>query len=351
MPKPRSAGVVLLASLAVFALGASGAGAAARVGRTAHAARPGGLVQAGNSKTTCIYATLGSQMRAAERATGVTYRCVEVFNTGDPNWVTWASPWLTQSQFGYTRWVAADSTRRTIILTQNLVPNNVAKLANWRSKGASGAYDTYVRRLARNLVSAGLGYAVVRLGPEMNGPWESDWIGSTVTQERQWALYFARIVRIMRAVPGAHFLFDWNVNAGYQNIPLARYYPGDAYVDIVGIDAYDESPIPRPPVGSSARWRTLTTEPLGLLEIYNFARAHHKPASIPEWGTVSTYGDDGAYVAAMAQFVKTHVVAYESWFDAGHDHILQLDPVAAPKTLGAYVSGFGPRSLIGRYQR
>ena len=45
----------------------------------------------------------------------------------------------------------------------------------------------------------------------------------------------------MRGVPASHLLFDWNVNANYRNIPLADFYPGDSYVDIIGIDAYDEA--------------------------------------------------------------------------------------------------------------
>ena len=35
------------------------------------------------------------------------------------------------------------------------------------------------------------------------------------------------------SVSSAHFLFDWNVNARYRDIPLADYYPGNAYVDMV----------------------------------------------------------------------------------------------------------------------
>ena len=76
------------------------------------------------------------------------------------------------------------------------------------------------------MVKAGFGYSVIRLGHEMNGSWYIDDIGNTPTQWRQWAEYFAQIVKTMRAVPGAHFLFDWNVNARYRDIPLAAFIPG-----------------------------------------------------------------------------------------------------------------------------
>ncbi len=337
--------VLAFAAALALALLPGSASAAAR------STRPPGLVQAGNSKTTCIYAPLGAPMRQAMAATGIHFQCVEVFATEDPSWRAWTRPWVIAPQYGYTRWLAADPTGRTVILTINLVPDNVAKSPTWRAVGASGAYDAYARALARNLVAAGFGSSVIRLGPEMNGPWEADWIGTTPAQWGAWAAYFARIVRSMRSVPGAHFLFDWNVNAGYKVIPLASFYPGNAYVDIVGIDAYDESPITLPPVGSPSRWTVLTTEPLGLDEIYAFARAHGKPASLPEWGTISIHGDDGAYVENMGRFVATHVVAYQAWYDVGDNNILPLNAKQAPRSLAAYVAAFGPRSPVARYQQ
>ena len=73
----------------------------------------------------------------------------------------------------------------------------------------------------------------------MNGTWYHDSLGNDPAQYGDWSAYWARIVKVMRSVSGAHFLFDWNVNAGYRNIPLASYYPGDSVVDVIGIDIYD----------------------------------------------------------------------------------------------------------------
>ncbi|HVC24875.1 MAG TPA: glycosyl hydrolase, partial [Acidimicrobiales bacterium] len=259
--------------------------------------------------------------------------------------------WVTQRPYGFAEWLAADPTRRTIVITQNLVPDDVATTPDWRALGASGAYNRYARELARTLVRTGFGYSVVRLGAEMNGPWETDWVGNGITNQREWARYFAQIVRTMRSVKGAHFLFDWNVNAAYEDIPLANYYPGNRYVDIVGADAYDEAPIPLPPVGSPSRWPTLVSQPVGLDSIYAFAARHHKPLSVPEWATLAQSGDDGQYVTRMGQFILTHDVAYQSWFDNGDNGISPLDAAVAPRSLAAYVAYFGPRSRIARFQR
>jgi hypothetical protein len=338
--------------VAVLATCAMSAPAAASTSRSdPGATRPVALVQAANSKTSCVYVPLGAPLQRVERLTGVDFNCLETFGTTTTDWANWESPWVTNAQYGYSSWVAASPTTRTLVLTLNLVPDNVAKTPNWRALGAAGRFNSHARVLARNLVAAGLGDSVIRLGPEMNGPWEVDWIGTTPAQWRQWAVYFGRIVRTMRSVPGAHFLFDWNVNANYEDLPLAGYYPGNSVVDIVGVDAYDEASIKLPSVGSPLRFSTLLSEPLGLAEVYRFAVQHHKPLSIPEWGTLSTNGDDGPYVAGIGHFVGTHDVAYECWFDAGHNNILTLDPAQAPKSFAAYRAYFGPASTIARYQR
>jgi hypothetical protein len=303
------------------------------------------LVQPGDSKTPCIDAPLGTTLHQAERATGLTFNCIEAYNNSVWSWSQWASPWLTHRQYGFRGWLTADPTGRTIVLTQDLIPESEANNPDWREQGAAGDFDRYARLLSENLVNTGFGYSVIRLGPEMNGKWENDNLGHNRTQWHRWAAYFAQIVRTMRSVKGAHFLFDWNVNAGtWTTVPLADYYPGDAYVDIIGLDLYDMSGLQLPPVGSPERWQALVSEPLGLTEVYGFAARHHKPLSFPEWATVSTQGDDGKYVAHMGEFIATHDVAYQSWFDSGDDDIYQLNKSEAPHSVAAYVQTISRRT-------
>lgn len=307
--------------------------------------RPALLVQARNSKTACIYAAIGLQLAQLEEVTGIKYGCVETFSDADPNWADWVSPWVTHAKAGFPQWLAQDPKQRTIILTQNLAPDDAVRNPNWRAECAAGRFDHYARQLAKNLVQTGFEYSVIRLGHEMNGAQYDDTIGNYPYQWRQWAHCFAQIVRTMRKVSGAHFLFDWNVNAGYRDIPLADYYPGNGYVDIIGIDFYDASAFgPLPPVSQPLRrWEQLASEPLGLFAVDDFARLHHKPLSIPEWGTLDNKGngDDGQYVLQIGRFVDSHDVSYQSYFDAGDDDVLPLAKHAAPRSLSAYIQAFG----------
>jgi O-antigen/teichoic acid export membrane protein/glycosyltransferase involved in cell wall biosynthesis len=298
-------------------------------------------IQAGDTKVRCIYTKLGAPLRQAERATGLTYNCLETFSDADPTWAAWSKPWLTNPVYGYVSWQAASPTGRQLILTQNLIPDSLAGDPDWAARCAGGAYDSYATQLARNLVKAGFGYSVIRLGPEMNGTWNVGSLGSTPAAWKDWAQCFAHEVRAMRAVPGSHLLFDWNVNANYRSIPLADFYPGNAYVDIIGIDFYDTSGQPLPPVGNPGRWNALSRQPDSLMDVAAFAAAHHKPLSFPEWATVTSQGDDAAYVTSMGAFIDRHDVAFQSWFDAGDNGILQLSPDHAPRSLHAYIKAFG----------
>jgi beta-mannanase len=130
----------------------------------------------------------------------------------------------------------------------------------------------------------------------------------------QWAVFWRRTVQAMRSVPGAHFQFDWTVNAAVRPIPLSDFYPGNASVDIVGIDAYDQGVAVGQP-----RWDTIYNRPDGIADVLDFANAHGKPLSIPEWGLSapglgSGGGDDPSYVNGIGNLVRDNNVAYQSYF-------------------------------------
>jgi hypothetical protein len=171
---------------------------------------------------------------------------------------------------------------------------------------AKGRYDGHWAELARNLVAGGFAGAIVRPGWEFNGDWY-DW--SAKNHAAQYVGCFRHIVTMMRAVSGEQFRFDWNPNVGAGEFPAEQAYPGDAYVDYVGVDAYDTS-----------SWKKLYAGDHGLRFWSGFAADHHKQLAIPEWGVVGGgggQGDDPSYVDHMFKFMtaaRNHV-AYEQYFD------------------------------------
>jgi hypothetical protein len=300
-------------------------------------------ITAGNSKGNCIYVGGATQANVAsvEQTVGHTFNCIETFEDADPQWSDIVDPWITD-EGGWNAWAATPGNQ--VIVTQNAVPDAVinANPTGWEAVCASGAYDSYEKQFAQKLISSGMGSAVIRLGHEMNGTWYLDSLPDTTAGDAAWAQCFARVVTDMRSVSGANFLFDWNINPNVRNISLASYYPGNAYVDIIGVDLYDQfgDGDTSEPVGSAGRFAALAAQPGSLNDIAAFAAANNKPLSFPEWGTVISQGDDPAYVSAIANFVNTHDVAYQSYFDDGAQGTTPLG-TQAPNSLQAYITNFG----------
>jgi len=167
-------------------------------------------------------------------------------------------------------------------------------------EGAAGDFDQYFKILARKLVTLGLVHTIIRLGWESNGDWYP-W--SEYLDESAFIQYWQQIVTTMRAVTGSHFLFDWNGATGTLNNGnyAITAYPGDAYVDFLGADFYDQ--------GSTLS--VMFTGDHQLDWLASFALAHNKLISIGEWGLVaagntglgtSPGGDDPAWIQDMYNF-------------------------------------------------
>ena len=99
-----------------------------------------------------------------------------------------------------------------------------------------------------------------------------------------WIVYWRRIVTAMRSTPGANFKFDWCAAGGWSEFRAENVYPGDEYVDIIGLDFYNNLGEKRA-VTPQERWNIRKQAPHGLDWHRRFATAHGKPMSYPEWGT------------------------------------------------------------------
>lgn len=228
------------------------------------------------------------------------------------------------------------------------------------AQGAAGAYDGYFRLMAQRLVAGGQGTAWLRLGWEFNGSWYP-W--SAASSPTTFAAYYRRIVTVMRSVPGASFRYVWNPTIGAEQFPAEQAWPGDSYVDAIGLDLYDISWQPDTyPVPSGATetevatrqqnaWSGFRRQDHGLDFWTAYARTHNKPMALPEWGLVPTSmhggGDDAAFIAHVRRWVMLHNVEFESYFDAVGDlgdH--RLESGQYPAAQAAYASDFGATGTV-----
>ena len=230
--------------------------------------------------------------------------------------------------------------------------------------GARGEYNRYFQSLAEHLVQAGLEDSLLRLGWEMNGDWYTWRAGG---HEAAFAGYWRQIVTTMRGVPGAQNLrFVFNPDCDPSKCQIEKAWPGDEYVDFLGIDIYDCSwlpdtyPIPTDatPEEALARqqkvWNDLHLHGNNnhrLLYWRDFAQQHHVPLCFPEWGVCGRQvkghggGDDPYFVEQMHQFIMdpANHVAFHSYFDYSAAHDKNTDHRLSPEPDGSYTLHF-PKS-------
>ncbi|MCZ4117962.1 glycoside hydrolase family 26 protein [Streptomyces sp. H39-S7] len=169
--------------------------------------------------------------------------------------------------------------------------------------GAAGRFDGHFLELARRLVGLGVPDTVIVLGWEMNGTTYTHRCGP---DPASWKTYWNRIVTTMRSVPGQRFRFDFTPNRGQDAIGWTSCYPGDSVVDIIGMDSYDQPP------GDS--FYDQVEEPFGLQAQVDFAAAHGKAISYPEWGLFRN-GDNADYMRMMLQWITDHRAVYQTLTD------------------------------------
>jgi hypothetical protein len=243
----------------------------------------------------------------------------------------------------YDRWKTSP---QTLVIGVPPIPEKAgASLAEC----AKGSYDAQWRTFGANLKQAGITErTIVRLGWEFNG----DWYVWSARNPAQFAACWRRVVTAAESVaPGLRW--DWNVNRGPSplGIDARKAYPGDAYVDYVGVDSYDGYP----GVKNAADWNYHLKGPYGLKFWANFARAHGKKLTVPEWGVYPgtawaghNGGDNPYYIAKMFEFFRTHAgeLAYESYFNEPASYYagaLSMNPKAAAeyrRQIGVTTRGF-----------
>jgi beta-mannanase len=102
----------------------------------------------------------------------------------------------------------------------------------------TGTYDAYLTQWAQAARTWGK-TCYLRLAQEMNGnwfPWGYGVNGNTASQYRR---MWQHVVAIFRKVGATNVRWTWSPNIGGTSASLQALYPGDSYVNWVGMDGYN----------------------------------------------------------------------------------------------------------------
>ncbi len=214
---------------------------------------------------------------------------------------------------------------------------------------AAGQYDGVIAGIVQAWAKAGFTNLVFRLGWEMNlqGP---TYAGDSVQSQADWVKAFQHVYTVLHqaaAAQGVAAQVVWNPGAtNYSNAQATtNLYPGDGYVDVVGVDMYsdmhpfsDSSPTPTyhdwntgledstvaqfiaDPVNrmhywsypAATKWALDSSggHSQSLDSLIQFAKQHGKPFALPETGAGNSNSgtdvtDDAAFPEWLSQQLAT----------------------------------------------
>lgn len=197
-----------------------------------------------------------------------------------------------------------------------------------------GRHDAYIRTWARDLRAFG-GPVQLRFAQEMNGthyPWSQASFGNRRGDYRRAWRY---IHDIFVAEGATNVRWVWSPVSGRQD---ALDYPGDDYVDEVGLSGFN---------GGSALdwsgWRTfedIYDQPLKELQDI----APRKPVQISEVSSAEAGGDKATWILEMFAYLRKHPeVRSMLWFDLRKQADWRL--ASSPEAMRAFARGLAGRPL------
>ncbi|TPG37453.1 endoglucanase [Mycobacterium hodleri] len=175
----------------------------------------------------------------------------------------------------------------------------------------AGTYDEHLRLWAAHLRDWG-SVVYLRFGHEFNGHWYP-WGQAAGTQPAAYVEVWRRIHNIFAQEGATCAQWVWSPGAGLTaGEPLERWYPGDDYVDVIGIDGYNW--------GTCQDW-SAWADPAALFDA-SFAEiravAPNKPVVITEVACAEAGGSKPAWIAALVDYLTAQPeVSGFIWFD--HD--------------------------------
>jgi len=149
----------------------------------------------------------------------------------------------------------------------------------------NGKDDVYIREFALKL-KAIKGPVFLRLAHEMNGDWYP-WSG----RKEAYIGMFRHIRKVFDEAGVRNVRWVFSISA--ENVPpendYAACYPGDPYVDYIGLDGYNWGT-----AQSWSRWRTLREIFSGVYE--EIVRRYQKPVIVTEFSSSSAGGDKALWI-------------------------------------------------------
>jgi hypothetical protein len=185
---------------------------------------------------------------------------------------------------------------------------------------AAGRHDAYLKRWAAQ-VRAWEKPLVIRFAHEMNGDWYPWAEGVNGNRAGDHAAAWRHVVGVFRRAGVTNVTWSWSANVPYPgSTPMAGLYPGDSYVDRVGLDGYNW--------GTTQAWSSwqsfgdLFGPGLAELRAISSRPVHIDETAAPE----DAGGDKAAWTTDMWEWLDAHPeVRGVTWFSLSKEVDWRVD--------------------------
>ncbi len=153
----------------------------------------------------------------------------------------------------------------------------------------AGKHDTHIRQWARDAAAWGKRF-YLRFAHEMNGNWNSWSPGVNGNTAPQYVSVWRRVRDIFGQEGATNLRWVWSPNVEADgSVPFSKVYPGNAYVDWLGIDGYNW--------GTTQPWSSWT----GLAAVFGpsyekLVDITDKPIMIAETASTELGGEKGSWI-------------------------------------------------------
>ncbi len=278
--------------------------------------------------TRAIYADSEQALEEVHDEIGIVPQIAMYYQNWDPGWETAlinpkiVDPLVKQGVVPMITWEPATT-----------LPGSFAEVGYSPTAIAQGTYDAFLRRAAREAVNF-RHPLFVRLAAEMNGNWSS-WGATPGNSPAAYVAMWRHVVSIFRAAGASNVRWVWspNVFGTPSTVPFDAYYPGDGWVDVVGLDGYNWAAVHDSP------W--LSFDQVFQKSYDAITRLTSKPVMIAETASTELGGSKAAWIREIPHTLATQMPRIRAlvWFDVEKETDWRL--ASSASSLSAF------RGLVG----
>lgn len=206
----------------------------------------------------------------------------------------------------------------------------------------AGHFDEYIRRWARASRAYGRPY-LLRFAHEMNTPNYPWGCGVNGNRPEEYVEVWRRLRLIFAEEGASQVKWIWSPNVDYPGAcPLEAFFPGDQYVDWVGMDGYNG--------GTALPWGGW----LSFSQIFGptyqrLSALSNRPIMVSETASVEQGGDKAAWIrSAFLSEIPSHFPRIRAvvWFHARKEADWRVNSSTTALSTFKEVLGLSPRTLL-----